>query len=316
VDVVLLATPPGFRPAHIKAAVAAGKHIFTEKPMAVDAAGVRSVIASVEEAKKKNLNMVAGFCWRYSNPESETYKRILDGVIGEPRAVYGCYNTGELWTKPRRPEWSDMEWQVRNWLYFTWLSGDHIVEQAVHTIDKIGWTFNDQAPLRAVAHGGRQVRVDPAYGNIFDHFSVVYDFPNDAQAFLFCRQQGNCHVEVSDHILGTKGSANVVGFSDTHRIKGLDGKVSWKFEGEVNNMYETEHEVLFAAIRSGKVINNGARMMNSTMMAILGRMAAYTGKQITWEQAMNSKEDLLPPNLSLGQLATPPVAMPGRTPFL
>jgi predicted dehydrogenase len=310
VDVVILTTPPGFRPMHLKAAIAAGKHVFAEKPVAVDAPGYRSVLETVEEARKKNLAIVSGFCWRYSSPELATFQQIHDGRIGDISTMYGTYNTGSLWSKPRKPEWSDMEWQIRNWLYFTWLSGDHIVEQAVHTIDKIAWTMKDASPVRAVAHGGRQTRTDPAYGHIFDHFSVVYEFAKGERGFLFCRQQEGCATEVADRIWGTKGMAHLVGFSDTHYIKGEN---SWKYDGPNNNMYQTEHDELFASIRNGKPINNGVRMANSTMMAIMGRMAAYTGQTVTWEQAINSKETSMPEKLEWGPLPVPPVAMPGHT---
>ena len=312
VDVVVLTSPPHFRPAHLKAAVAAGKHIFTEKPMAVDAPGVRSVMETVEEAKKKNLNMVAGFCWRYHFAHRETFKRLQDGAIGPVTNVYSTYNTGGLWNHGRKPAWSDMEWQVRNWLYFTWLSGDHIVEQAVHSIDKMAWAHQDVPPNKAIAHGGRQVRTDPAYGNIYDHFSIVYEWPNDSRGFLYCRQQDGCASGVWDHITGAKGVCNISS-GNSYVIK---GEAEWRYAGPPNDMYQTEHDEFFAAIRAGKIINDGARMMNSTMMAILGRMAAYTGQVITWEQALNSKEDLTPAKYEWGPIPTPAVALPGKTKFI
>ncbi|MGA2497403.1 MAG: Gfo/Idh/MocA family oxidoreductase [Tepidisphaeraceae bacterium] len=311
VDVVVLATPPGFRPTHIKAAIDAGKHLFTEKPMATDVPGLKIVQEAVAESKKKNLTIVAGFCWRYSNPEREIFKRIHDGAIGDIVSQQGLYYTGELWMKPRQATWTDMEWQLRNWLYFTWLSGDHITEQAVHTIDKIGWTMKDASPIAAFGTGGRQVRTDPAYGNIYDHFGVTYEFSGNVRCHLGCRQQGGSWNSVTDHIVGTKGVASVTGWS-SHVITGPN---AWKYENEkgANDMYQTEHDELFAALRAGKTINNGDRMINSTMMAILGRMAAYTGQRVTWEQAMASKESLAPEKLELGPVPMPPVAMPGKT---
>jgi myo-inositol 2-dehydrogenase/D-chiro-inositol 1-dehydrogenase len=314
VDAVILTTPPAFRSIHLKAAIAAGKHVFCEKPIAVDAPGVRSVLETAEEAKKKNLAIVSGFCWRYSYPEMATFEQIHNGRIGEILAHHGTYNTNALWMFPRKPEWSDTEWQLRNWLYFTWLSGDHIVEQAIHTIDKICWSMKDNvAGVKCVGTGGRQVRIDPAYGQIYDHFAVTYEWPNGTRGFLHCRQQENCAADVSDRIYGTKGVANVLG-TPGHNITGEN---PWKYEGENPNMYQVEHNELFKSIRAGKPINNGVRMATSTMMGILGRMAAYTGQVITYEQAFNSKESLVPESLDLkAPMPVAPVAMPGKTKFI
>ncbi len=313
VDVVILTAPPHFRPAHLKAAIEAGKHVFCEKPMAVDAPGVRSILATVEEAKKKKLNIVAGFCWRYDYAHRALFQLIHAGVLGPITSHYSTYNTGGLWNHGRKPEWSDMEWQCRNWLYFTWLSGDHLVEQAVHSVDKVAWARKDEMPIKAIAHGGRQVRIDPAYGNIFDHFAIVYDYADGTRAFHYCRQQDGCAGGVWDYITGTKGVANLHSGS-LYQIKAEN--LNWSYNGPKNDMYQTEHDELFAAIRSGKPINDGPRMATSTMMAIMGRMAAYTGKIITWEQALNSKEDLTPPTYEWGPLPVAPVAMPGKTQFV
>src|SRR5688572_14723345 len=179
VDVVLLATPPGFRPLHLQAAVAAGKHIFAEKPVAVDATGVRSVLASAAEAKKKNLSLVSGFCYRYNIGVRAFMDLVHNGAVGDIRAIHTCYNTAGVWSKPRQAGWTDMEWQMRNWYYFTWLSGDHIVEQAVHNVDKMSWMMKDAPPKSCMALGGRQVRTAPEFGHIYDHFAVVYDYDND-----------------------------------------------------------------------------------------------------------------------------------------
>ncbi len=308
VDVVLLCTPPHFRPAHFKAAVAAGKHIFAEKPVAVDAQGVRSVLATAEEAKKKGLSVVSGLCYRYDLPKRETIKRIHDGEIGDIVAINVNYNTGTLWMHPRKPEWSDMEWQMRNWLYFTWLSGDHNVEQHVHSLDKAAWVMKDEPPVKAFGLGGRQVRVQPEFGQIFDHHAVVYEYANGVKLFAYTRQQAGCSVDVSDYVMGTKGTADVM----HHEIKGAD---KWRYRGEKPNMYQVEHDELFASIRSGNPIDNSLYMARSSMMAIMGRMATYTGQTITWDQAMNSKEDLTPPKYEWGPLAVAPVAMPGITQF-
>src|ERR1043166_3781431 len=314
VDVVILATPPGFRPAHLKAAIAADKHVFCEKPMATDAPGVRSVLETVEEAKRRKRAIVAGFCWRYNLAERAGFEQIHNGAIGDIRTIYGTYNTGSLWSRPRKPGWSDLEWQIRNWLYFTWLSGDHLVEQAVHTVDKMAWAMKDEPPIKAIAHGGRQVRTAPEYGHIYDHFEVVYEYPDDVHGFIFCRQQANCANDNSDTILGTKGVARILGFKSVPLVK---GETRWKYSGPRPDMYQVEHNELFASIRKGEPINDGVRMARSTMLAIMGRMAAYTGKEITWEEALNSKENLQPERIAWDiALPVPPVATPGKTNFI
>jgi myo-inositol 2-dehydrogenase/D-chiro-inositol 1-dehydrogenase len=315
VDVVILTSPPGFRPAHLKYAVEKGKHIFTEKPMATDAPGVRSVIETVAEAKRKKLSLVAGFCWRYDNAKRATFQQVLDGAIGDIRAIYTTYNTGSVgkenapWTRANTK--SQMEWMMRRWYFFTWLSGDHLVEQAVHSIDKMSWAMGDKPPLSAIAHGGRQVRTDPECGHIFDHFSIVYDYPNGAKGFHFSRQQDRCAGGTIEDIWGTKGICSIRG---AHKIT---GEKNWKFEGEGNNMYQTEHDLFFESIRDGKPMNDGDRMALSTMVAIMGRMAAYTGQQISYDEALNSKEILVPEKLSWDlEMPMPQVAMPGRTQFI
>ena len=316
VDVVLLATPPGFRPQHLKAAIDAGKHVFTEKPMATDGPGVRMVLEAAENAKKKNLCVVAGFCYRYNAGVRAIMKKIHDGAIGEVRALYTTYNTGYVWSPfPRQPEWTDLQYQVKNWYYYTWLSGDHITEQAVHSIDKMAWVMKDVPPLKCVAHGGRQVRTAPEFGNIYDHFSVVYDYPNGVKGFHFSRQQNGCASDNSDYFMGGDGVAQIVrAFSGPFVIK---GKESWRFrEDKPTDMYQQEHNELFAAIRGGKTINDGVPMAYSTLLAIMGRMAAYTGQEITWEDALNSKEQLVPATPDWkAPVTVPPVAMPGQTKF-
>jgi predicted dehydrogenase len=319
VDVVLLATPPNFRPAHLKACVDAGKHVFCEKPVAVDAPGVRSVLATSEEASKKSLSIVSGLCWRYHDAVRETMKRVLDGAIGDVLAIQTAYNTGTLWHRVREPGWTEMQFQLRNWYYFTWLSGDHNVEQHVHSLDKAAWAMRDEPPLRAWGLGGRQVRTDPQFGNIFDHHAVVYEYAKGTPVSSYCRQMANCFSDVSDAVIGSKGRATFR--SDKCRI---EGEKPWRYEGPDCNMYRAEHEAMFAAIRAGKPINNGRYMAHSTMLAILGRMVTYTGAAISWEQAIHSKEDLSPARLAW-DAAPPilpdaagkyPIAMPGITKFV
>lgn len=312
VDVVLLASPPGFRPVHLQAAVAAGKHIFCEKPMATDAPGVRSVIESSKLAKEKKLSLVAGFCWRYETARQEFYKRIHDGAIGEIRAVHATYYAGQVKPMPPASErpagMGDLEWQLRNWYNFVWLSGDGFVEQAVHSVDKIAWAMKDASPLKAVAVGGRNT---PNHqGNIYDHMFVTYEFENDVRAFMGQRQVNNIHSDVFDSIIGTAGTAKITGAAGPT----IRSKENWRYTGPKSDMFQLEHNELFASIRKGAPLNDGARMANSTMMAILGRMAAYTGQEITWEEALNSKEQLVPGKLDWKmKLDIPPLAVPGFT---
>jgi predicted dehydrogenase len=314
VDVVLLATPPGFRPVHLKAAVDAGKHVFCEKPMATDAPGVRSVLESVKAAKEKNLSLVAGFCWRRDAARREFYKRIHEGAIGEIRAIYADYYTGPVKPMPpasERPDkMGDLEWQMRNWYNFVWLSGDGYVEQACHSVDKVAWGMKDQPPLKAVAVGGRQMPNNQ--GNIFDHMFVVYEFPDDVRGFLGQRQVGNTYTENSDYLIGSEGFGKIPGW----QAPIIKGKKSWRYResGPKTDMYQVEHNELFASIRSGQPINDGEWMAQSTLMGIMGRMAAYTGQEITWEQAINSQEKLVPDNLDWKmKLEIAPMAMPGVT---
>jgi predicted dehydrogenase len=311
VDVVLLCTPPGFRPLHMQAAVRARKHIFAEKPIAVDAPGVRSVLAACEEARRNRLSVVSGLCYRYSPAKRETIRRVHDGAVGDIVAIQTTYNTGTLWHHPRQPSWSDMEWQLRNWLYFTWLSGDHIVEQFVHSLDKAAWAMRDQYPVRAYGTGGRQVRTQPDFGHIYDHHTVVYEYPNNVKVFAMTRQQAGTANDVSDYVMGTQGIAELM----AHRITGRNPWTYPRARSRSEDMYQQEHNELFAAIRSGNPINNGEYMCKSSLMGILGRMATYTGQVITWEQALNSRDNLAPARMEFGELAVAPVARPGVTTF-
>ncbi len=313
IDVVLLTTPPHFRPMHFKAAIEAGKHVFCEKPVAVDAPGVRSVLETAELAKQKNLNVVSGLCWRYDLGKREAMSKILDGAIGDVQVMHSTYNTQALWHHGRKPEWSDMEFQMRNWLYFTWLSGDHIAEQHVHSLDKAAWVMHDEPPVKATSIAGRQVRTDEKYGNVFDHFSTVYEYANGVKLFSSCRQQAGCSTDVNDHFIGTKGYAQLMAAPAPKIVAGGE---TWQYRGPKPSMYQVEHNELFAAVRSGKTINNGTYMARSTMMAVLGRMSGYTGQTISWDDAFNSDEDLSPAKYEFGPLSVPPVALPGITKFV
>jgi myo-inositol 2-dehydrogenase/D-chiro-inositol 1-dehydrogenase len=317
-DVVLLATPPGFRPMQFRAAVEAGKHVFTEKPMATDLAGVQSVFETVAMSKEKNLAVLAGFCWRYDFQKKALFERVLDGEIGDVRAVYGTYLTSPVKPMPpasTRPEgMSDIEWMVRNWYNFTWLSGDGLVEQACHTCDWVAWAMGDRPAESVTAVGGRQLPAEG--GNIFDHIELNFVWDNDARGFLAQRQIPGCYNENLCTILGTKGTAKIERRGST--ISDLKGNRTWKYDGPKPNMYQQEHDEYFASIRSGNYINDGDRMVNSTMMAIMGRTAGYTGKEVTWEMAMKSKLSLVP-DVSKGwdsPVEAVPTALPGVTKFV
>jgi myo-inositol 2-dehydrogenase/D-chiro-inositol 1-dehydrogenase len=311
IDVVLLCTPPHFRPAMFKEAIAQNKHVFCEKPVATDAAGVRSVMDSVREAKEKDLNVVSGLCWRYDYGVREIMKKIQDGVIGEIRSIQENYLTGTLWHRGREPDWSEMEYQMRNWLYFTWLGGDHIVEQHIHSLDKAMWLMGDEPPVRATGLGGRQERTDEKWGHVFDHFSVCYEWANGVKTHSYTRQMSGCSNNVEDFVIGTKGTAHVLRNSYS-----INGEEKWRYKGPKPSMYDVEHKELYAAIRSGNTINNGDYMCKSTMLAIMGREVCYTGKTLTWDQMMNSKQDMTPAAYEWGDLAVPEVARPGKTPFV
>jgi predicted dehydrogenase len=300
VDVVILAEPPHFRPMHLKAAVAAGKHIFCEKPVAVDGPGVRSVLATAEEAKKKNVNIVSGLCWRYDPGVCEIMKRVLDGAIGEITSIQETYLAGPLSHRARQPGWTEMEYQLRNWQFFVWLSGDFNTEQHVHSLDKAAWALHEEPPLRAWGIGGQQLR-NPKEGNVYDHHAVVYECRGGVNVHSYCRQMPGLPNNVTDIIVGTKGRAIVL--NDLR----IEGENPWHFTGPKlgTQMYDREHQRLFAAIRSGETINNGLYMARSTMWAILGRMANYTGKPWTWKEAIDSKCMLAPSGYTLD--ATPPV---------
>ncbi|HVR73616.1 MAG TPA: Gfo/Idh/MocA family oxidoreductase, partial [Planctomycetota bacterium] len=294
-DVVLLCAPPHFRPLHLQAAVESGKHVFAEKPVAVDAPGVRSVLASCEKAREKRLSVVSGLCLRYSRGFQEVVKRIQDGAIGKVVSILANDYRGPIWVKPRQPDWSDMHWQTRNWYYFTWLSGDFNVEQHVHLLDVCSWARGGEYPVSAMGMGGRQVRTGPEYGNIYDHFSVVYEYADGTKLISSCRQQAGCKNDISAQVLGSLGTASL---SDgRHRITGPN---AWEQKEKDNDFMQTEHDELFRSIRKGEPINNGEYMSKSTLLAILGRMSAYTGKLITWDMAMSSREDLTPPRYEWG----------------
>jgi predicted dehydrogenase len=312
VDVILLATPPGFRPQHLKAAIAANKHVFCEKPVATDAPGIRSVLESAAQAKEKRLSLVCGFCWRYEYGRREFYQRIHDGVIGPVRGVHATYLTGPVKPMPpastRAAGMTDVEWQLRNWYNFVWICGDGLVEQACHSVDKIAWAMNGVLPLKCTGNGGRCV---PNHeGNIFDHIDVFYEFPDGVRATMAQRQISGAYGDNSDYVTCAEGTGIIKGWAEP----AIRGKQTWRYTGRKADMYQVEHDEFFASVRKGEAKNDGVWMAHSSLMAIMGRMAAYTGQEVSWEQAMNSQEKLVPDNLTWDmKLPIAPLAVPGTT---
>ena len=306
-DYVILTTPPGFRPEHFAYAIEKGRHVFAEKPVAVDPAGVRKFIETGKIADQKKLSVVGGFVFRRDKCHMEVIQKIHDGAIGEVLGGNSYYNVGYLWHHPRQKEWSELEYQVRNWLYYTWLSGDLIVEQNIHRIDITNWIMKGP-PVSAYGMGGRQVRVDPEYGNIFDHFDTEFEYANGVKVNNMCRQIDGTDPRVSEMYYGSKGNADPA--------KGINGKRTRK-EEPLAVAYVQEHIDLIAAITTGKQINESQRLAESSLTAIMGRMSAYTGKLVTWEQARDSKLDLWPKEpLAFGPFPTAPVATPGKDPLV
>ncbi|MPY88458.1 MAG: twin-arginine translocation signal domain-containing protein [Luteitalea sp.] len=307
INYVILATPPGFRPLHLEAAVAAGKHIFTEKPVAVDGPGIRRVLAVADTAAQKSLAIGAGTQRRHQHGYIETMRRVHGGAIGDLVAARCYWNQGFLWNRERQPDWTDVEWQMRNWLYFTWLSGDHIVEQHVHNIDVVNWAMQGH-PASAVALAGRQVRTAPEFGNIYDHFAVDFEYANGVHALSMCRQIENCANRIAEALVGTKGTCDTK--PNEYEIKGAQ---AWTGTKDPISPYVQEHTDLIESIRKGTPINELEQVAESTLTAIMGRMSAYTGQLVTWEQALNSEVSLVPETLELGPMPVPPVAMPGQS---
>src|SRR6267378_628134 len=305
VNYVILATPPHFRSIHLKAAIEAGKNVFMEKPVAVDGAGVKRVLEAGELAKQKNLGIVAGTQRRHMRGYNETIKRLHDGAIGEILYGRAYWNGGTIWVIDRQSGWSDMEWQLRNWNYFTWLSGDHIVEQHVHNLDILNWALNDH-PIKALALGGRQARPGPKQGHIYDHFAVEFEYANGARMFSQCRQMDGCEGKVGEVVVGVKGTSNCANF-----IKTNDGK-SWRFREQEVNGYQQEHQDLIASIRAGAPLNEARAIAESTLTAIMGRESAYSGRTVEWDTILNSTTKLGPQKYEFGSLPLPEVAIPGK----
>ena len=306
VNLVILATPPGFRPVQFAAAIKAGKNVFMEKPVAVCPAGIKMVIEASKLAAEKNLAVVAGTQRRHQAAYVETMKRIHDGAIGDIVSAQCYWNMGALWVNKRRPGQADVDWQLRNWLYFTWLSGDHIVEQHVHNIDVINWAFNAY-PEQVHGVGGRQWRTGPEYGNIFDHFGVEFFYPGDVRTISMCRQIPDTTDRVSERVVGTKGVSDCCGT--------IQGENPWRYDGPNPRPYVQEHADLIKSIRSGNPLNEGERIAESTLCAIMGRESAYSRQQFkrSWFMSRCTLNLLPPDDLKLSDSKpVPAFAVPGK----
>jgi predicted dehydrogenase len=306
VNYVILATPPHFRPMHLKAAIEAGKNVFVEKPVAVDAPGVRMVIEAAELARQKGLGIAAGTQRRHLKSYNEAVKRLQDGAIGEILELRAYWNGGAIWFIEREQGWSDMESQLRNWNYFTWLGGDHIVEQHVHNLDIMNWIMGTH-PVKAVGMGGRQARGGKEHGHIYDHFAVEYEYPNGVRMFSQCRQMAGTDGKVEEAAVGTGGYSNCQNY-----IKPRQGEL-WRFRRENDpNPYHQEHTDLIASIRAGKPINEAKAIAESTMTGILGRESAYSGRTLEWDTLCKSDRRLGPARYEMGDLPFPEIPIPGK----
>jgi myo-inositol 2-dehydrogenase / D-chiro-inositol 1-dehydrogenase len=308
VDLVIMAAPPHFRPQHLEAAIQRGVHVFAEKPVAVDAVGARKVMSIGDLAQQKKLAIVAGTQRRHAANYLETMARIQDGAIGDLVGAQ-CYWLQEgLWHRGREANWTDMEYQIRNWLYFTWLSGDHIVEQHVHNIDVVNWAFGGP-PVKALGMGGRQSRTDPKYGDAFDHFSIEYEYANGARVQSFCRQAPGCSHRVGERLVGTRGTSDPSGT--------ITGQKAWKYAGEARDPMVQEHIDLIRSIRAGNPINHARRIAESTLTAILGRMSAYSGREVSYGWLLNNSQlNLNPAAYAFGPAPVVSAAVPGQTPLV
>jgi predicted dehydrogenase len=310
VDIVLLCTPPGFRPQQVRAALLGNKHIFLEKPGAVDPAGVRSLLQSAELADKKGLSIVVGTQQRWQPQYREIIKRIHNGEMGEVVGGQAYWNWGHAhWHfQKRKPQWSDMEWQIRCWPYFTWLSGDHIVEQHFHNMDILNWAIGSP-PVSCLGVGGRQVRTGLEYGNIFDHFTVEYEYPGGIRVMSMCSQIEGSTPRIGERVVGSKGTSFTTRGGGT-----IEGQTPYTYEGKPASGMVAEHTGLINSIREGKPINECKRIAQTALTVIMGRMSAYTGRALKYSWALNqSKLDLSYDRLELGDLPVRPVAVPGVT---
>lgn len=315
VDMVILTSPPNFRAQHLRYAVQAGKHVFMEKPVAVDPAGIRSVLESAKTAQQKRLTLVAGTQMRRLQSNREIIQRIHDGAIGDINGgqVFRSGSAMRTWRseeKVKKSGWSEMEYQIRRWLMWSWLSGDFIVEMHVHNLDIMNWIMNAH-PVRCIGLGGRQARIGLEYGNIYDHISVEYEYPNDVRVEYMGTQIDNYAHRSDQRVTGTKGSA-VMDF----RKGMIRGQHPFVFDRESPDPSVLQYREMIDSIRQGKAINEGRQIAESTLTAIIGRMSAYTGQVVEWDWALNeSKLDLSPEKMEFGDLPGMEVATPGQTPL-
>jgi len=313
-DLVLLCTSPGFRPTHFEYAVEQGKNVFMEKPVAVDGPGLRKVIEAAKEADKKNLKVVCGLQRHYQNSYIETLEKIKEGMIGEIASTQVYWSGGGVWTRERKEGMTEMEYQMRNWYYFNWICGDHICEQHIHNLDVSNW-FMGAHPTKANGIGGRTKRIGKDWGEIYDHHYVEYTYPDGTIMNSQCKHWNGTWSKVSETIVGTKGTAQ------PGVIKDPSGKIIWRFRGENNNPYQTEHDVLVRHIIDNKPINDAHYTTEATLTAIMGRMATYSGEEVTWEDALNSELDTMPkvlawdadPGPKVGPDGLYPAPIPGVT---
>jgi predicted dehydrogenase len=307
-DLVMLATPPGFRPQHLEYAIKAGKNVFTEKPVAVDGTGIRKVLAAAEEAKKKNLAIVAGTQRRHEGSYLDAMKYIHDGVLGDLVGGRVFWNQGNIWARKRVPEWkTDMEYQIRNWYHFTWLCGGCLVEQHVHNLDVANWALGTH-PVKCVGMGGQEVNTGPEFGESYDHFAVDYEYPEGVHIQSMARQIAGTKGEVAEYLVGTNGR-----WKNNNSFE-IRGKNPFRYRGRGDrNPYVQEHVDLLESIATGKPLNELTQVAESTLTAIMGRMSAFTGKEVSWDQALNSKLNTFPDQLVWGPRPEPVVAKPGQT---
>jgi predicted dehydrogenase len=322
VNYVMLCTPPGFRPAHLRAAVAAGKNIFTEKPVGVDGPGLRQVLALVDEVNKKGLAVGAGTQRRHQTAYLKVMKQVHDGVIGDIVALRGYWNGQGIWFRPRQPGMSDLAYQLHNWYHFLWICGDHIVEQHVHNLDVCNWAMRSH-PVRCDGIGGRvgnhasRPNGPPAeVGNIFDNFSVDYVYSvggRDVHMYSSCRHIPETKTNVSEAIVGTRGTVQTAD-ATFYRVNGVNLPLTPEEREQDKKKYVTEHTAFIESIRAGKPLNELGNVAESTLTAIMGRMSAYTGRPVTWDQALNSQENTFPEKLDWeGAMPMPPVPIPGKS---
>jgi myo-inositol 2-dehydrogenase / D-chiro-inositol 1-dehydrogenase len=307
VDVVLITPASHFIPAILTAAVAAGKHVFCEKPHGIDIPGLKLCQAAAEEAKKKSLSLVSGLCWRYDTGVRETVKRIHDGAIGDIVAIQENYVGAPYIMRERRPGQTELEYQLWNWYHFNWLSGDQTAQQLVHSMDKASWVLGDKPPKRVWGMGGRQTALDSKFGDQYDHHSVVYEYENGVRVFGFTRDQNDCYRDTNDYIFGTKGRCSLLNFR-------IEGETNWHYDKPRANMYDLEHQALFESIRGGQALNSGNYMCLSSALAIVAQMACYSGQMIPWDDAMKSRRSFALPRYAWDAEAPVKPGLDGRYP--